>query len=103
MTAAPVITRIGTTKDQLGESPVWDVRTQSLYWIDAMAGLIRRLTPATKAVEEFQVPPPLGSMALRSNGGAILALRHGFARYDFASRTVTARGSIGRGDPLAPL
>ena len=103
MTAAPVITRIGTTKDQLGESPVWDVRTQSLYWIDAMAGLIRRLTPATKAVEEFQVPPPLGSMALRSDGGAILALRHGFARYDFASRTLTPSASIGLDHPMLRL
>ena len=37
MLPAPSITRIGITKDQLGESPVWDARTQSLYWIDAAA------------------------------------------------------------------
>ena len=47
MTAAPVITRIGTTKDQLGESPVWDVRTQSLYWIDTMAVSYTHLTLPT--------------------------------------------------------
>ena len=64
MSPAPLITRIGVTKDQLGESPVWDDRTQSLYWIDSLAGLIRRLSPATGAIEEFSVPAPIGSLAL---------------------------------------
>src|SRR5438445_1269276 len=49
MSAPPRITRIGTTTDQLGESPVWDDCTKSLYWIDSLAGLIRRLSPATGA------------------------------------------------------
>jgi L-arabinonolactonase len=103
MSPAPLITRIGVTKDQLGESPVWDARTQSLYWIDSMAGLIRRLNLATGTIEEFQIPPPLGSMALRSDGGAILALRHGFAHYDFASRTLTSGASIGLDHPMLRL
>ncbi|MEH2628661.1 L-arabinonolactonase [Bradyrhizobium sp. AZCC 1719] len=103
MSPTPFITRIGATKDQLGESPVWDTRTQSLYWIDAMAGLLRELNPATGAIQEFQVPPPIGSMALRSDGGAILALRHGFARYDFASRTLTPSTSIGLDHPMLRL
>ena len=103
MTAAPSITRIGVTKDQLGESPVWDVRAQSLYWIDSMAGLIRKLNPATAAIEEFQVPPPFGSMVLRSDGGAVLALRHGFAHYDFTHRALTAGPSIGLDHPMLRL
>lgn len=103
MSQAPSITRIGLTKDQLGESPVWDFSTQSLYWIDSLAGLIRRLKFATGAIEEFQVPPPLGSMALRSDGGAVLALRHGFAHYDFASRTLTSSASIGLDHPMLRL
>ncbi|MBW5440227.1 SMP-30/gluconolactonase/LRE family protein [Bradyrhizobium canariense] len=95
MSTPPRITRIGDTTDQLGESPVWDDRTQSLYWIDSLAGLIRRLSPAIGAVEEFQVPPPVGSMALAHNGDAILALRHSFARYDFRTRSLTTGPSIG--------
>jgi sugar lactone lactonase YvrE len=103
MSPAPLITRIGITKDQLGESPVWDARTQSLYWVDSMPGLIHRLHVATDAIEEFQVPPPLGSMALRSDGGAVLALRHGFAHYDFATRTLTAGTPIGLDHPMLRL
>jgi L-arabinonolactonase len=95
--------RIGHTRDQLGESPVWDDRSQSLYWIDSLAGLIRRLNTATGTLEEFQVPAPIGSMALRDDDGAILALRNGFARYDFESRKLTPDISIGIDHPEVRL
>ena len=103
MNPAPSITRIGTSKDQLGESPVWDIRTQSLYWIDAMAGLIHRRSAATGAMDEFQLPPPLGSIALRSGGGAVVALHHGFAFYDFSNRILTQGPSIGIEPPTLRL
>ncbi|MGY4290727.1 L-arabinonolactonase [Bradyrhizobium sp. LM2.7] len=103
MNTPPRITRIGTTTDQLGESPVWDDRAQSLYWIDSLAGLIHRLSPATGAIEEFQMPAPIGSMALADNGDAVLALRHGFARYDFRTRGLTTGPSIGLDHPMLRL
>ena len=89
------ITRIGATRDQLGESPVWDERRQRLYWIDALAGLIHALDPATGATDGFSVPAPVGSLALRGDGGAVLALRHGFAQFDFDTRALTEGPSIG--------
>lgn len=103
MSPAPLITRIGVTKDLLGESPVWDVRTQSLYWIDSLAGLIRKRNTATEAIEEFRVPAPLGSIALRRDGGAVLALRHGFAHCDLASGALTPGPSIGLDHPMLRL
>jgi L-arabinonolactonase len=84
------ITRIGDTRDQLGESPVWDPRTQRLYWIDSLAGTIHRLDPATDQLCDFPAPAPVGSMVLRNDGGAMLALRHGFARYDLGQGQVTS-------------
>src|SRR5215472_6433887 len=95
MTTTPHITRIGGTTDQLGESPVWDGQTQSLYWIDSLTGLIRRLSPASGATEEFRLPAPIGSLALAHNDRAVLALRHGFAQYDFRTRELTMGPSIG--------
>jgi sugar lactone lactonase YvrE len=80
---SPRVRVIGDTRDQLGESPVWDDRTQRLYWIDSLTGTIHRLDPATGELRNFQTPAPIGSMVLRHDGGAMLALRHGFARYDF--------------------
>ncbi|MDA9542595.1 gluconolaconase [Bradyrhizobium sp. CCBAU 21362] len=97
------ITRIGTTKDQLGESPVWDERRQRLFWIDALAGSIRALDPVTSAAEQFSAPAPIGSLALRRDGGAVLALRHGFACYDFDMRVLTEGPSIGLDHPKVRL
>jgi len=97
------IRRVGATRDQLGESPVWDERRQLLYWIDALAGLIHALDTLTGSVEQFSVPAPIGSLALRGDGGAVLALRNGFAAYDFDTRTLTEGPSIGLDHPKVRL
>lgn len=101
--SAARITRVGATKDQLGESPVWDERRQRLYWIDALAGLIHGLDPVTGAIEQFSVPAPIGSIALRDDGGAIVALRNRFAHYDFGLRALTEGPSIGLDHPKVRL
>lgn len=97
------IRRIGATKDRLGESPVWDERRQRLVWIDALAGTIHRLDPLTGAAEQFSVPAPTGSLALRGDGGAILALRNVFAHYDFERRSLTEGPAIGLDHPKVRL
>lgn len=97
------IRRIGATKDRLGESPVWDEQRQRLVWIDALAGTIHMLSPLTGAVEQFSAPAPIGSLALRHDGGAILALRNGFAHYDFDRRLLTEGPSIGLDHPNVRL
>jgi L-arabinonolactonase len=98
------VRRIGDTRDQLGESPVWDDRTQRLYWIDSLAGTIHQLDPATGELHDFPAPAPIGSMVLRRDGGAMLALRHGFARYDFEQGEVTSSiAEIGCDHPMVRL
>lgn len=79
------ITRIGETRDRLGEGPIWDAESQRLLWVDSLAGVLHRLDPASGAREDFAVPAPVGSLALCRSGGAVLSLRDGFHRYDFAS------------------
>ena len=101
--SSPHIRRVGHTKDQLGESPVWDDRAEQLYWIDSLAGAIHRLDPATGELRDFHAPAPIGSMVLRRDGGAMLALRHGFFRYDFESGQPTSVASIGCDHPMVRL
>ena len=103
MNQIPRISRIGGTRDQLGESPVWDERTQSLYWIDSLAGVIHKLSPASGVTEEFQVPAPIGSLGLTQGGGAVLALRHGFAQFDFSTHQLTMGPSIDVDHPMVRL
>ena len=86
---AIAIDRIGDTKDRLGESPVWSAREGCLYWADSLAGLLHRLHLESGRREAFAVPAPIGSFGLCRGGGAVLALRDGFYRYDFAASSVT--------------
>ncbi|WP_447774283.1 SMP-30/gluconolactonase/LRE family protein [Variovorax boronicumulans] len=82
------ITRVGTTQDQLGESPCWDADAQALNWIDALAGRLWRLKPEAGLPEQHLLPAPVGSIAPCRSEAVVVALRHTFARYDFATRTL---------------
>jgi L-arabinonolactonase len=70
-------------KNTLGEGPLWDVAEQRLYWIDTMNSLIFRCTADGREVEQWTVPAPIGSLALRQGGGALLALETGLHLFDF--------------------
>ncbi|OZI17809.1 SMP-30/gluconolactonase/LRE family protein [Bordetella genomosp. 7] len=71
-------------KTTLGESPLWDVDEQRLYWIDGTEGRVFRCTEGGAEVRAWQAPQPIGSMALRERGGALLALAGGFYFMDLA-------------------
>jgi L-arabinonolactonase len=71
--------------DRLGEGPLWDAREQRLYWIDSYGPAIHSADAAGGDRRSWTVPEPIGSMALREKGGAILALRDGFYTFDFDS------------------
>ena len=70
-------------KTTLGEGPLWDVDEQRLYWIDSADGRIFRCTADGREVRAWDVPQKIGSMALRKQGGAVLALARGFHFLDF--------------------
>ncbi len=72
--SAPDITRVGDTVDRLGEGPVWDHETQCLFWVDSLAGILRRLHPASGARHDVTVPAPIGSFTLTTRGDAILCV-----------------------------
>jgi L-arabinonolactonase len=97
------ITRVGTTKDRLGEGPIWDAETECLFWIDSLAGVIHRLDPVSGARHNPAAPAPIGSMSLCRSGGAILSLQDGFYRYDFATGETTPFALLGLGNPNVRL
>jgi sugar lactone lactonase YvrE len=81
------VRRIGDSKDLLGESPCWDARAGAVWWIDSLAGLVRRLAvePQPGAGEIHRVPAPVGSIALCESGGVVVALKNAFAHHDASS------------------
>ena len=74
--------------NHLGEGPLWDVKEERLYWIDSTAAEIYRCRADGSEVERFFVPHHIGSMALREQGGAVVALANGLNFYDFEKQTV---------------
>lgn len=67
----------------LGEGPVWDAGSQRIYWIDIIKGEIHLFDPLSKTTRTCRIQQPVGSIALRANGGMIGALESGFAFIDF--------------------
>jgi len=56
-----------------GESPLWDARTQCVYWTDINGFAIRRLLPATGAVKSWRFDAPVTALALTSIDGWLIA------------------------------
>lgn len=70
-------------KPIIGEGPVWDVQEQRLYWIDVVGCRVFSCTADGGEVRSWDMPDPIGSMALRRSGGAVVALATGFHFLDF--------------------
>ena len=67
----------GNIRDQVGECPVWSVAEQVLYWVDIAQGLIRRWSPTSNTVDTWIAPEQVGSIALSSKSGLIVAMETG--------------------------
>ena len=78
---------------RLGEGPLWDALHQRLYWADSLGPELYWLDFATDRVHRCQLPGDcVGSLAVRENGGLILAMDQGF--YAFEPR-------FGKAEPIA--
>ena len=72
------------TKALLGEGPIWNARTQTLYWIDILNKRIYREGELLAQLDDL-----IGCIAPRTNGGLVLTSRFGFASLDLDSIKVT--------------
>lgn len=69
-------------RNRVGESPCWDARRQSLYWVDVRAPAVFRLEPATGTLVRWDLPEPVGALGLAGDDRLVLALRHQLAVLD---------------------
>ena len=76
----------------LGETPVWSVAEQALYWVNCEhEPLLSRWDAATGARQDWPMPERIGGLVLKEGGGAIVALARGLYDFDFATGTLTLR------------
>lgn len=73
----------------LGEGPVWSVREQALYWVDIEGLLVHRWQWGTEQVRTWPVPCMIGALALREQGGLVVALQNGIHTMDLTTGDLT--------------
>ena len=66
----------------LCEGPCWDVGSQTLVWVDILAGLVNVVDPATGSRARHELGAPVGAVAPRAAGGWVAALERGFLLLD---------------------
>lgn len=73
---------IADTQDRVGESPVWDVRAQRLWWVDIEGPFIRSTAlEQADAVQSWRMPERVGCIALTAVAGQLIAaMETGIAR-----------------------
>jgi len=74
----------------IGESPVWSVREQALYWVDVEGKLVQRFDPVSGALASWSMPEVTSCIGLRkSPTGLVAGCRTGFVLLDTRSGKVT--------------
>ena len=94
--------------NHLGEGPVWDVDTGVLWWLDGTGRRVGnpsiwRLDPRTDAVASWSLDHDVGALAVRRNGGLVLALDDGFYLFDPATGTLQLITLIEADEPRSRL
>ncbi len=67
---------------QLGEGPLWQAEENNLYCVDIEGQSIWRLNPRTGEAQHYPMGFQVSCLALREQGGFMLAGEHGFARWE---------------------
>ena len=73
---------VGKSKAILGEGPVWDENSDTLYWVDIKGRALHAHTPGSNVDRCINLPIEVSAVAPRIGGGLIAATRNGFAFLD---------------------
>ena len=73
----PIAIAMNTARDSVGESPVWSVTEQALYWVDIEGQRIHRLDWASRVQQSWDMPERVGCIALSNRGTVIAAMETG--------------------------
>jgi L-arabinonolactonase len=90
-------------RDILGEGPVYDPASGVLYRIDITGRAVRALDLTTGSTREWSLPLEPGSLALRAQGGAVVALEDGLWSLDLETRAVEQLADVTGGDERVAL
>lgn len=76
----PAMEVLCEVRNRVGESPLWSVAEQALYWVDIEARRLHRLDWATRALGQWELPERLACVALHAGGGLLAGMESGLFR-----------------------
>ncbi len=79
---------IANLQNICGEGPVWSPVEQALYWVDIRAPSVCRYDSVHRLVKTWPMPEMVGSLAVRSRGGLLVALQSKLASFDPATMEI---------------
>lgn len=65
---------------KVGESPLWDAQSATLFWADVRGPALYRYAATTQELTTWPMPEPIGAFAIGVSGNVIAALRSGIYR-----------------------
>lgn len=78
-------------KAQSGETPVWSVAEQRLFWVDQLSFTLNAFDPVAGRNQSWRMPAHVSSFAIRGAGEpVVVALRTGLFDFDRATGQLTA-------------
>lgn len=78
----------------IGEGPVWDARTQRLYWVDIVGKELHVFNPSDGTDKTYACPDIVTSVSPRAAGGVLLTLRRSFVLFDEDTGTFETIGDV---------
>ena len=85
--------------DVLGESPLWCVRRERLFWVDIRAPALQSCDANGAEYRRWTMPSAIGSFAFTGGDHLIVALRDGFHRFDPSSGRLAPIALVERDRP----
>ena len=73
---------VGTSQNEIGESPIWVPEEDRLYWTDTQDSAVFHYSPRDHQVTKFRLDLPVTALVRRRGGGWVIVSKAGLAFWD---------------------
>jgi len=74
----------------VGEGPLWDDRSRTLFWIDVLEGKVFNFNPITQKNAEIEIGKHVGAIALTDANEIVAAARDEIVSVDLSNSSITS-------------
>lgn len=83
----------------LGEGPIWDAKSQTLFWVDIEGKQLHNYNPEKEDHRFWELPSMAGAAVLKEDGNLLLALEEGLSTFDIHSGNITSHEVLKNSNP----